>query len=259
MRPGPARRSGPRLHPAQPPPHPAGRGDPGRAPAVGARAGRALRLGRHPRPTGVTPGAGALRRPAPAARNSATASASGSTTPRCSTTSAPTSATSGTTATRTTSSRTATCAASSRGRSRSSRSAPAITGEPGPAGPTRATRTCRAVCAATVRVLGALLRLAEALDRSRHSMIRALARRRPAADAVGIALEARGDAELELWAAHRQLAPLERVLGRPIHLEARVVEDGDTGDRGRRPPRARRAGTATPPSRPAALTRNLHV
>lgn len=89
----------------------------------------------------------------------------------------------------------------------------------------------------TVRVLGALLRLAEALDRSRHSMIRAL-QVRTSADTLGILLEARGDAELELWAAHRQIGPLERALGRPVQLEARVVEDGDGSEP--RPPRVRR-------------------
>ena len=81
----------------------------------------------------------------------------------------------------------------------------------------------------TVRVLGALLRLAEALDRSSHSMVRTLSVD-TAGDAVRVTLEARGDAELELWTAHRQLAPLERVLARPIHLDARVVEDGEATD-----------------------------
>ena len=82
----------------------------------------------------------------------------------------------------------------------------------------------------TVRVLGAILRLAESLDRSRHSMIRSLSVR-TSADALTVQLEARGDAELELWAAHRQMAPLERALDRPIHLDARVVEDGEPADR----------------------------
>ncbi len=81
----------------------------------------------------------------------------------------------------------------------------------------------------SVRVLGALLRLAESLDRSRHSMIRSLTVR-TSADALTVLIEARGDAELELWAAHRQLAPLERLLERPIHLDARVVEEGEPVD-----------------------------
>jgi hypothetical protein len=80
-----------------------------------------------------------------------------------------------------------------------------------------------------VRLLGAILRLAESLDRSRHSMIRTLGVR-TSADALTVQLEARGDAELELWAAHRQLAPLERALDRPVHLEARVVEDGEAAE-----------------------------
>jgi len=81
----------------------------------------------------------------------------------------------------------------------------------------------------TVRLLGALLRLAESLDRSRHSMIRALTVR-TSADTLTVRLEARGDAELELWAAHRQLAPLERALDRTIHLEAQVIEEGDAAE-----------------------------
>ena len=35
-----------------------------------------------------------------------------------------------------------------------------------------------------------------------------------------VKLRTTGDAELELWAAHRQIAPLERALGKPIRLSA---------------------------------------
>ncbi len=99
----------------------------------------------------------------------------------------------------------------------------------------------------TVRVLGALLRLAESLDRSRHSMIRSLTVR-TSADALTVLVEARGDAELELWAAHRQLAPLERLLERPIHLDARVVEEGEPVDH----PTPARRGLERPARRPRA-------
>ena len=76
----------------------------------------------------------------------------------------------------------------------------------------------------TVRVLGAILRLAEALDRSRHGMIRRLLVNTQA-DTIAIELEGRGDSELEVWAASRQIAPLEHALARPVRLQARVVED----------------------------------
>ena len=77
-----------------------------------------------------------------------------------------------------------------------------------------------------VRVLGALLRLAESLDRSRHGMIRGLTVN-TRADTIGLELEGRGDAELEVWAAARQLAPLERALARPVRLQTRIVDDAE--------------------------------
>jgi len=79
---------------------------------------------------------------------------------------------------------------------------------------------------AVVRMLGAILRLAESLDRSRHSMIRSLAVN-TRADTIAIEVEGRGDAELEVWAASRQLAPLEHELARTVRLVSRVVEDTD--------------------------------
>ncbi len=59
VRSGAARGPGPRLHPAQPQAHPPGRRDPRRAPALGARARRALRLGGRALAAGGTPGADA--------------------------------------------------------------------------------------------------------------------------------------------------------------------------------------------------------
>ncbi|MEP7118155.1 MAG: Ppx/GppA phosphatase family protein [Acidobacteriota bacterium] len=75
-----------------------------------------------------------------------------------------------------------------------------------------------------VRVLGAILRLAESLDRSRHGMIRRLTVN-TGADTIAIEFEGRGDAELEVWAALRQFGPLERALERPLRLQARVVDE----------------------------------
>jgi len=80
-----------------------------------------------------------------------------------------------------------------------------------------------------VRLLGAILRLAESLDRSRHSMIRTLTVSTQA-DTVALELEGRGDAELEVWAAAKQVAPLERALARRVRMEARIVDDADLPD-----------------------------
>ncbi len=76
----------------------------------------------------------------------------------------------------------------------------------------------------TVRVLGAILRLSESLDRSRHATIRRLVVN-TSADTIALELEGRGDAELEVWAAGRQLAPLERALDRRVRMKTRIVED----------------------------------
>lgn len=97
----------------------------------------------------------------------------------------------------------------------------------------------------TVRLLGAILRLAESLDRSRHGTIGRIAVS-ARADAATIELEGSGDAELEMWAANRQLGPLERILKRPVRLLIRIVDEpAEQPDRAQpapaRPRRARRA------------------
>ena len=81
----------------------------------------------------------------------------------------------------------------------------------------------------TVRVLGAILRLAESLDRSRHAMIRGLTVN-TRADTITLELEGRGDAELEVWAASRQLAPLERAIDRPVRMQVRIVDDAEPAE-----------------------------
>jgi exopolyphosphatase/guanosine-5'-triphosphate,3'-diphosphate pyrophosphatase len=70
----------------------------------------------------------------------------------------------------------------------------------------------------TVRTLAAMLRLAEGLDRS-HAQIVAALDVVPRGNAYLIRLRAAGDAELELWAAHRHGAELERALHRPLRFE----------------------------------------
>ncbi|MCC7179075.1 MAG: Ppx/GppA family phosphatase [Acidobacteria bacterium] len=90
----------------------------------------------------------------------------------------------------------------------------------------------------TVRLLAAILRLAETLDRSRHGVVGGLTIRDRGAD-LRMQAEATGDAELEMWASTRQLAVLEKELGRPISL-TKVQRDAPPGEARKGPP-ARRA------------------
>ena len=69
-----------------------------------------------------------------------------------------------------------------------------------------------------VTVLSAFLRLAETLDRSRHGVIRGLEIRERLGE-LRIRVQAVGDAELEVWAAHRQARALEEALGRLVRIE----------------------------------------
>ena len=77
-----------------------------------------------------------------------------------------------------------------------------------------------------VKAMAAMLRLAEGLDRS-HSQVLAGIDLYPRGDDYLARLRAGGDAELELWAAHRHVAPLEAVLGKPIRFEVSRSEDKD--------------------------------
>ncbi|MFN7977630.1 MAG: hypothetical protein U0P30_05800 [Vicinamibacterales bacterium] len=54
--------------------------------------------------------------------------------------------------------------------------------------------------------------------------------------AITLDVQTRGDAELELWAAQRQRGPLEAVLGRPVTITARVVDDAEEPAPGRTSP-----------------------
>ena len=69
-----------------------------------------------------------------------------------------------------------------------------------------------------VKALAAMVRLAEGLDRS-HAQALAGIDLYPRGDDYLARLRATGDAELELWAAHRHVAPLEEMLGKPIRFE----------------------------------------
>ena len=73
---------------------------------------------------------------------------------------------------------------------------------------------------ATVRALSAILRVADALDRSHYGIVRdvAVVRR---ADRVALQLTTGGDAQLEIWEARQRVGLLEELLG--LDVEFRVV------------------------------------
>ena len=74
----------------------------------------------------------------------------------------------------------------------------------------------------TVRTLSSILRVAESLDRSHAQVISALELQDHPDDLL-LQLRTTGDAELEIWATSRHLAPLERTIGRPVRLAATAV------------------------------------
>jgi len=69
-----------------------------------------------------------------------------------------------------------------------------------------------------VRVLSAILRLAESLDRSHSQVITGVDLHDRGEDAL-LQLRTSGEAELELWAADRHAVPFERVIGKPLRIE----------------------------------------
>ena len=96
----------------------------------------------------------------------------------------------------------------------------------------------------TVRTLGALVRLAEGLDRSHAQVIRAL-KITAEADGLHIRLRTAGDAELEQWAATRHAEPLARLLDRPILFDPAALKRS-----ARKPANTRRSPELTPSKRP---------
>ena len=72
-----------------------------------------------------------------------------------------------------------------------------------------------------VRSLAAMLRLAENLDRSHSQSVTGLEFQDREDDAL-LQLRTAGDAELELWAAARHLAPFEEVIGKPLRIEVQT-------------------------------------
>jgi exopolyphosphatase/guanosine-5'-triphosphate,3'-diphosphate pyrophosphatase len=70
-----------------------------------------------------------------------------------------------------------------------------------------------------VKTLSAILRLAENLDRSHAQAITGVELLDRGPDCL-LKLRTGGDAELELWAAQRQIEPFEALLGKPVRLSA---------------------------------------
>jgi exopolyphosphatase/guanosine-5'-triphosphate,3'-diphosphate pyrophosphatase len=82
---------------------------------------------------------------------------------------------------------------------------------------------------ATVKLLGAIVRLAEGLDRSHAQVVTGLAVSEDD-DGLAVTLEARGDAELELWAARRHAEPLSEILETPIRFVLSPTEPDSQED-----------------------------
>jgi len=70
----------------------------------------------------------------------------------------------------------------------------------------------------TIEVLSSFLRLAETLDRSRHGVIRGVEARERMGE-LRIKVQAVGDAELEVWAAHKQEHAVAEALDRKVKIE----------------------------------------
>jgi exopolyphosphatase/guanosine-5'-triphosphate,3'-diphosphate pyrophosphatase len=81
----------------------------------------------------------------------------------------------------------------------------------------------------TVRVLSSILRLAEGLDRSHGQVISGIELIDRGQDML-LQLHASGDAELEVWATNRHLAPFERLVGKPVRMEVAAGPAPASGD-----------------------------
>ncbi|MBI1795896.1 MAG: Ppx/GppA family phosphatase [Candidatus Eisenbacteria bacterium] len=93
----------------------------------------------------------------------------------------------------------------------------------------------------TVRWLAGLLRIAEALDRSHYQLVRALRVTRRHRG-ISILVSTRHDARLEIWAARRRTALLERLIGGSVRVA--VDPSADTRRRVAAPAETRPAAAA---------------
>ncbi|MGH9203120.1 MAG: HD domain-containing protein, partial [Vicinamibacterales bacterium] len=97
-----------------------------------------------------------------------------------------------------------------------------------------------------VRTMSVFLRLAETLDRSRNGVVTKVEVRERAGK-LRLDVFAVGDAELEVWAANKQLPALDAVLERSANIVAHHVQEPDEAPRSKR-----RAARATPVKKPMA-------
>ena len=88
----------------------------------------------------------------------------------------------------------------------------------------------------TVKILAALVRVAETLDRS-HAQSVSSVDLLPNGDGFLIRIGPAGDVELELWAARRSVAPLEEVLGTLVRFEVSGMSDAEQPEHTPRVPR----------------------
>lgn len=105
--------------------------------------------------------------------------------------------------------------------------------------PKRAHPGCRSLAPRArraVKTLAAVLRLAEALDRSHAQSVAGVDLILGPEDAQ-LRIRASGDAELELWAAQRSVAPLERLLNTIIRFEVTTIPHAEQSDATPRLPR----------------------
>lgn len=111
-----------------------------------------------------------------------------------------------------------------------------------------------------VRTLAAILRLAESFDRS-HSQAVSRVDVHDRGDDMLLIVRSNADAELEVWAAARHVAPLRRIIGKPVRItasRARYAQQIDDASRlsgeavrGRRHRRIRKDNAAEPPGKVA--------
>jgi exopolyphosphatase/guanosine-5'-triphosphate,3'-diphosphate pyrophosphatase len=101
-----------------------------------------------------------------------------------------------------------------------------------------------------IRTLAAMLRFVETLDRSHSQVVNAL-HVIDRGDDLLVQLKTRGDAELELWAASRHVAPLEDALGKPLRIEIVEQAADQLSAASPRPRELERVATEPPANRPA--------
>lgn len=92
-----------------------------------------------------------------------------------------------------------------------------------------------------VRALAAIIRVAESLDRSHSQVVTSIEVHDRGPDVL-LRLRTRGDAELEVWAAERHIAPFAELLGKPVVLESSTATDSVPQKRRRPRALSRRRG-----------------